>query len=284
MRSFTLRTGAQIPAVGVLLTPDLSNLYPHARAALIADAGRLDGAGPSAHAKVVGRALAEHADGCEPGDVFLSWRLTADDVADPRAAVAAVGAITAALGAVRLDLALIPWASVGQGAHGATIVAVGAALSALRADGRAAAIGLVDAPVQTLEALARAGALLPDVIETSAHPEQPCAELLSACASHGVHLTTRAPLGPGAGASSDGIAGAALLEHPVVRDVADRLAMNPAQVLFAWALARGTSASSPATTPARIMRHLDTPHLVLARADIAALDGISASGARAAVA
>lgn len=289
MRAFPLRSGARIPAVGVALAPSADALFAHARAALLAGAPRLDGSGAVASARELARALDDHgdcghagADGAD-GCPFVSWRLAAVDAAEPRRAVSALHAVLAALPVDRLDLVLVPWVASGHGAHGPAIVSIGATLSALRADGRAAAVGVIDAPARALDVLARAG-LLPDVVEAALDPRHPAAALVAACSERDVHLTASAPLGPDVHFDGNGRAHGGILDHPVVREVADRLAVSPAQALLAWNLTRGVSVSSPAATPAKILRHLDTPHVVLARADVAALDTLAGGRAQAAVA
>ena len=50
--------------------------------------------------------------------------------------------------------------------------------------------------------------------------------------------------------------GQSVLEHPVVREIADTVAATPAQVVLAWAMQRGTNPITKSSSADRLRENL----------------------------
>lgn len=159
------------------------------------------------------------------------------------------------------------------------VAATWTALCAEAAAGRARALGVCNfgcALLADLCASARAaGQPPPAVLQVELHVYLAQRNLLRAAADLGVAVTAFSPLG----ASSYVELGMATpadsaLAEPAVAAVAARIGATPAQVLLAWALARGTSAVPKTASVARMKENLKALDVRLDAADVAALDAL----------
>ena len=120
----------------------------------------------------------------------------------------------------------------------------------------------------------------PAVNQVELHPYHAQNELLAAMARRQIVVTAYAPLGssgrpPGLRREDE----TRLLEEPAVIEIAKGHDVSPAQVLIAWALARGTSVIPKSTNATRIAENLAATKLVLTDEDRKRLDGLD-RGAR----
>jgi alcohol dehydrogenase (NADP+) len=116
----------------------------------------------------------------------------------------------------------------------------------------------------------------PEVDQVELHPLLQQPELVTFCASQGIHVTAWAPLGSSDRPASVRVSGApVLLDNPVIKSIAQAHGRTPAQVLIAWHVNRGISAIPKSVTPSRLRENLAAAQIVLDQADmerIAALD------------
>ncbi|KZT55716.1 Aldo/keto reductase [Calocera cornea HHB12733] len=96
-------------------------------------------------------------------------------------------------------------------------------------------VGVSNFTVDMIKAITEATGVLPAVNQVEAHPYLPQDELVAYAKETGLHLTAYSPLGN----NLKGIA--KLTEHAEVQSVAAKIGATPAQVLIAWASARGFS-------------------------------------------
>ena len=89
----------------------------------------------------------------------------------------------------------------------------------------------------------------PAVIQVESHPYLPEWDLLDYCKKNGIVMQAFAALGHGIEPR--------LTENPVVTGIAKRVNKTPAQVLLAWAIQRGTSPLTTATTIEYINQNFD---------------------------
>lgn len=101
------------------------------------------------------------------------------------------------------------------------------------------------------------------------HPLLPQWDLLEYCAAKGIVLQAHTPLGGG---------DAALLQHAVVRRVADESGLSPAQVLLQWNLRHGAAVATKATGEAHCAEALGACAAPLGAAHMKWLDGITPAG------
>ena len=110
----------------------------------------------------------------------------------------------------------------------------------------------------------------PEVDQVEMHPYLRLDRLVGAAAESGARLMAYSPLGSGARPATLQRSGdPVLLEDPAVRTIAAELSATPAQVLIAWALARGTCAIPKSTNPGRIEENLGGATLELDAGSIA---------------
>jgi 2,5-diketo-D-gluconate reductase B len=202
--------------------------------------------------EAVGAGIA--ASGVPRGEIFLTTKIWHDkpDGARIRAAFAAS---LQRLATPYVDLLLIHWPSPELDLPDAL-----AALAAIRAEGRARAIGVSNFPPGLLRrAIDQDVGLACLQVECHALLGQP--RLLELCRAHGMALTAYSPLGRGEAAA-----------HPVLQAIARRHGATGAQVALAWLLAQPGVAMVPkAASPARQAENLGALALTLDAEDLAAI-------------
>src|ERR671929_214269 len=70
------------------------------------------------------------------------------------------------------------------------------------------------------------------------------------------------------------IAQGAVLDDPVIREIADRFGKSTAQVVLRWHVQRGSIVFPKSTTPARIQENFELFDFELEPGDVAALEGL----------
>ena len=150
------------------------------------------------------------------------------------------------------------------------------ALEAAHGAGLCHHIGVSNFSVAKLSALAETARVAPEMNQVELHPylQQTC--LLAWCTAHGVAVTAYSPLGSGDRVADLKAADEPnLLSDPAVGAIAERRGATPAQVLLAWALARGTAVIPKSVHPARLAQNLASTEVLLTPGDLdelAALD------------
>lgn len=127
------------------------------------------------------------------------------------------------------------------------------ALERLVDEGRCKAIGLSNISLEKLKEVADSARIKPAVIQVEAHPYLPQWELLDYCKSNGIVMQAFAALGHGIEPR--------LTEDPVIVGIAKRVNKTSAQVLLAWAMQRGTSPLTTATSMGHLEENFDVSAL-----------------------
>lgn len=142
--------------------------------------------------------------------------------------------------------------------------------------GLARHIGVSNFSESKLQRLLDDARIQPAMNQIELHPYLQQNELLAFCGERGVHITAYSPLGSGDRASGMKASDEpVLLADPVIAEVATRHAKTPAQILVAWALARGTAVIPKSVKREHIRQNLAAATIELTQADldaIAALD------------
>ncbi|KEF53493.1 alcohol dehydrogenase [Exophiala aquamarina CBS 119918] len=125
--------------------------------------------------------------------------------------------------------------------------------------GKARAIGVSNFTIAQLDRLLSFAEIKPVCNQVEAHPWLPQTELLDYCKRKEIVLVAYSPLGtqPGGWHTRDAI----LLDDDDVVEVAKKNRVEPAQVLIAWALQRGTIPIPKSSTPSRIASNINGKHL-----------------------
>ena len=132
---------------------------------------------------------------------------------------------------------------------GVTLTETWKALESLVDEGRCKAIGLSNISLEKLKEVFDAARIKPAVVQVESHPYLPQWEVLDYCNANGIVMQAYAALGHGIEPR--------LTADPVVVAIAKRLNKTPAQVLLAWAVQRGTSPLTTATTIQYIEQNFD---------------------------
>jgi 2,5-diketo-D-gluconate reductase B len=160
-----------------------------------------------------------------------------------------------------LDLTLIHWPSP------AGKVAVAESMAALleaRELGLTRAIGVSNFTIPLMrEAIDAVGAAHIATNQVELHPYLQNRKVAAVAQAHGIRVTAYMPFAYGK-----------VLEDPVLRGIAARLQASPAQVALAWSLAKGHAVIPSSAQRVNLAANLAAAKLVLAPADIAAIDAL----------
>lgn len=186
------------------------------------------------------------------------------------------------LGLDYLDLYLVHWPVLTRAVEGKTtllspeeipLADTWVALEAAAEAGLARHIGVSNFSLPKLRALMASAKLrAPELNQIELHPYLQQRELVGACTELGVLVTAYSPLGsrdrPAMMAQADE---PVLLDDPTVAKIARERGCTPAQVLLAWALARGTSVIPKSVNPERLAQNLAAAKVELSEDDMEAL-------------
>lgn len=263
-QTFTLATGAPIPAIGfgTWQVPDGPATYDAVTAALAAGYRHIDTARAYGNEASVGRAIADS--GLARDEVFITTKLPAE-IKDYATAVTSFEQSLAALGADHVDLYLIhapwPWEAMGTDCAAGN-AEVWRAFEEFFADGRARAIGVSNFSVDDLQKLARASRLTPAVNQISFFVGRTQDQTLAYCRDHDILVEGYSPLATGA-----------ILDSPEIASIAEKYGRSVAQVCIRYVLQKGVLPLPKSTTPSRIAENVDLDFEISA-ADMELLDGL----------
>jgi len=136
-------------------------------------------------------------------------------------------------------------------------------------------VGVSNFSLAKLRSLLDGARRKPEMNQVELHPYLRQGELLDFCGRHGVHLTAYAPLGsPDRSAAMKKQDEPVLLEDSVIKAVAARHGVTPAQVLIGWAMQRGTAVIPKSVNPERLRQNLAALHVSLTREDMRDIAGL----------
>jgi 2,5-diketo-D-gluconate reductase B len=203
----------------------------------------------------VGAALA--ASGLKREEIFLTTKVW-NDKPNGAAIRRAFDASLQRLATPYVDLLLIHWPSPELELSDAL-----RGLAAIRAEGRAKAIGVSNFPPRLLKRAIEADVGLA-CLQVEFHVMLDQSRLLGICREHGMVLTAYSPLAKGESS-----------EHPVLRRIAGKHRATGAQVALAWLLAQEGVAMVPkAASHNRQQENLDAVRVTLDAEDMAAIAGL----------
>jgi 2,5-diketo-D-gluconate reductase A len=141
------------------------------------------------------------------------------------------------LGFDHVDLYLIHWPLPSEDRYAETWDS----LTEFARDGRTRSVGVSNFQVEHLERIIGDSGVVPAVNQIELHPRLPQAELREFHAEHGIRTEAWSPLGQGA-----------ILDDPVIGEIASRVGRTPAQVILRWHVQLGNIVIPKSATPERI--------------------------------
>src|SRR4051795_9839633 len=254
-----LNDGHTIPQLGF----GVFQIPPEETAAAVAealDAGyrHIDTAEMYGNERGVGEAI--RASGLDRDDVFVTSKLD-NGYHRPDDARRAFEGTLEALGFDHVDLFLIHWPL--PTLYDGDYVSTWQTLEEFQRDGRARSIGVSNFQVEHLERLAAEADVVPAVNQIELHPYLLNDAVRAHGEDNGIATEAWSPIAQGA-----------VLDDPVITEVARRLERTPAQVVLRWHIQRGSIVFPKSTTPSRIEENFALFDFELEDADVRAIDGL----------
>jgi 2,5-diketo-D-gluconate reductase A len=194
-------------------------------------------------------------------ELFVTTKVDGEFQGDDRAIAGLEGSLQR-LGLEYVDLLLLHWPLPARGLFASTLQT----FRKLQEDGKVRSIGVSNFKPAHLEALAEATGIVPAVNQIQLDPTIQRQDHRRYHEEHGIVTESWSPLGG---------PGAALLEDPTIRGIAESRGRTPAQVVLRWHVQHGLVPLPKSATPARQESNLDVFEWSLSADDMAALDGLS---------
>jgi len=279
VQTLALHDGTTLPALGLgTWLSEKDRVYEAVREALKIGYRHVDAAWIYQNEEEVGRGIR---DAIVAGDVVREdlWVTTKlwNDMHAPADVLPALESSLRNLGLDYVDLYLVHWPvahpkGVMRPDSGAEFLslkdrpleATWEAMTQLPNTGKARHVGVSNFSVRKVDLITEAVGLQPAANQVELHPYNAQSDLVGAMTQRRVVVTAYSPLGSsGRPDSMRRDEERRLLDDPAVATVAQTLGCTPAQVLIAWALARGTAVIPKSTNPARIAQNLAAARIEL---------------------
>jgi 2,5-diketo-D-gluconate reductase A len=206
----------------------------------------------------VGEAI--RASGIDRGEIFVTSKLN-NGYHRPDDARKAFEQTLAELGSDYVDLFLIHWPL--PTLYDGDYVSTWKTLEEFKAQGRARSIGVSNFQVAHLQRLAQEADVTPAVNQIELHPYLLNDEVRSYGEAHGIATEAWSPIAQGA-----------VLDDPVITQIADKLDRTPAQVVLRWHIQRDSIVFPKSTTPSRIEENFELFDFELDEAEVTAISGL----------
>jgi 2,5-diketo-D-gluconate reductase A len=254
-----LNDGERIPQLGFgVFQIDPAETAAATEAALQIGYRHIDTAQMYGNEKGVGEGF--RASGLDRSEVYVTSKLN-NGVHQPDAARRAFDSTLAELGFDYVDLFLIHWPL--PTLYGGDYVSTWKVMEELAADGRARSVGVSNFQLGHLERLEAEADLRPAVNQIEVHPYFSNDAVRAYGAELGVATEGWSPIAQGA-----------VLDDPVIAEVAARLGRTAAQVVLRWHLQRGDIVFPKSIKRSRMEENFQLFDFELGPADAAAIDAL----------
>jgi len=206
----------------------------------------------------VGEAI--RASGLDRSEVYVTSKLN-NGYHEPDDARRAFEGTLEALGFDYVDLFLIHWPL--PTLYDGDYVSTWKTLEEFKAEGRSRSIGVSNFEAAHLERLAAEADVVPAVNQIELHPYLQNREVDSYGREHGIATQAWSPIAQGA-----------VLDDPVITEIAERLGRTPAQVVLRWHIERGNIVFPKSTTPERMRENFELFDFELEPGDHEAIDAL----------
>ncbi|MGG4554783.1 aldo/keto reductase [Paenibacillus humicus] len=237
----TLHNGVKMPwfGIGVFKVEEGPELVHAVKTAIKHGYRSVDTAAIYENEEGVGQGIREGMKdaGISREDLFVTSKVWNTDL-KYESAIAAYETSLKKLGLEYLDLYLIHWPVEGKYKD------AWRALETLYKEGRVKAIGVSNFQIHHLEDLMKEAEVKPMVNQVEYHPRLTQKELQSFCQEHGIQLEAWSPLMQGQ-----------LLDHQVLKEIANKYGKSIAQVILRWDLQNGVVTIPKSTKEHRIIEN-----------------------------
>jgi 2,5-diketo-D-gluconate reductase A len=249
--NITLNNGQTIPQLGFgVFQIEPRDTVAAVTTALEAGFRHIDTAEMYGNEAEVGEAIARSS--LDRGDVFVTSKLNNGSHA-PDDAREAFDATLKALGFDYIDLFLIHWPTPDKG----NFVDTWKTFEEFYREGRARSIGVSNFQPHHLRRIHQETDIIPAVNQIEVYPYLTQEDVRAFCAEHQIAVEAWSPLGQGA-----------VLNDPVIRNIAEKSGKTPAQVVLRWHIQRGDIVFPKSVTPARVKENIDIFDFELSGADV----------------
>jgi 2,5-diketo-D-gluconate reductase A len=253
-----LNNGVEIPQLGfgVFQVPPKDTVEA-VTTALRVGYRHIDTAEMYGNEKEVGEAIARS--GLDRSEVFVTSKLN-NGAHGYDAALTAFDGTLKALGSDRVDLFLIHWPLPTV----SDFVETWQALERIYADGRARAIGVSNFQAEHLRRLGSETDITPAVNQIELHPYLTQERLHAFNIGSGIATEAWSPIAQGA-----------VLDDPVITELAASYGRTPAQIVLRWHIERGNIVFPKSVTPERVAENFDLFGFELARRDVERISALN---------
>lgn len=257
----TLNNGVLMPwfGLGVFKVEEGTELVNAVKAAIKHGYRSIDTAAIYQNEKGVGQGIREALleTGMNRKDLFVTSKVWNADLGY-ESTLAAYETSLNKLGLDYLDLYLIHWPVKGKYKE------AWRALESLYEQGRVKAIGVSNFQIHHLEDILKDSSVTPMVNQVELHPYLTQNELLSYCREKNIQLEAWSPLMQGQ-----------MLNHPVLKEIAETHGKSIAQVILRWDLQRGIVTIPKSTKEHRIVENANVFDYELSKEDMARIDALN---------
>ncbi|WP_397375661.1 aldo/keto reductase [Paenibacillus sp. EPM92] len=257
----TLHNGIRMPwlGIGVFKVEEGAELVHAVKSAIQHGYRSIDTAAIYKNERSVGQGIHEGLQEANLSreDLFVTSKVWNADLGY-ESTLAAYEASLNKLGLAYLDLYLIHWPVQGKYKE------AWRALETLYKEGRVKAIGVSNFQIHHLEDLMKEAEIKPMVNQVEFHPLLTQKELLEFCKKQNIQLEAWSPLRQGQ-----------LLDHPVLKEIAEKHGKSVAQVILRWDLQHGVVTIPKSTKEHRIIENAAVFDFELTLEDIARIDGLN---------
>ncbi|WP_145946270.1 aldo/keto reductase [Paenibacillus sp. Y412MC10] len=256
-----LNNGIEMPwlGLGVFKVEEGSELVEAVKAAVKHGYRSIDTAAVYANETSVGQGIREALadNGLKREDLFVTSKVWNADLGYD-STIAAYETSLNKLGLDYLDLYLIHWPVAGKYKE------AWRAMEQLYKDGRVKSIGVSNFQVHHLEDLMKDAEIVPVINQVEFHPMLTQKELRDFTKQHNIQLEAWSPLMQGE-----------LLNHPLLKELADKYGKSIAQVILRWDLQHEVVTIPKSTKEHRIVENASLFDFELSQEDMDRIDGLN---------